>query len=130
MHLIIYIICRAHSRRIRRNFFRRRFRDTQPKTRVPRIRFLRFISRTTFCAALLYVPSIKWVAFRDRVISARCTWPTLTFRISRRRLTETRIYSPGYENVRLNPPRVLIQLTERAPELSMVLSQVFIWIII
>jgi len=56
---------------MRRYFFRRRLRDTQPKKRVPRTRFLRFMSRTLFAEKRLELPSRNCVCFDVRVISAR-----------------------------------------------------------
>ena len=50
---INYRICRPQSRRMRRNFLRRRFRETQPKNRVPIRRFFRFIRRTLLCSKRL-----------------------------------------------------------------------------
>ena len=109
---------------MRRNFFRRRRRDTQPKNRVPRTRFLRFLRSTILFSEELEVPSRKRCVLRARVIRARWISPTFTFRRSRRRLTETRIRSPGCETVRWPPPRVFMHSTDRAPELSLVLSHV------
>lgn len=128
-HLKIYITLRPQSSSRRRNFFRRRFRETHPKKRVPRTRFLRFIRRTTLFSAELDVPSRNIVDFRARVISARWIWLTLTLRIRRSCLIDTRIKSPGYAIFRLNPPSVLIHSTKRAPELSIVFSQDWTWII-
>ena len=68
-------------------------------------------------------PSIYEDSLRVRVTSARWIWPTFTLRIRRSCLIDTRIKSPGYAILRLNPPRVLIHSTKRAPELSIVFSQ-------
>jgi hypothetical protein len=70
-HSDINITLRPHRRSRRRNFFRRRLRETQPKKRVPRTRFFRFISSTILFSEELEVPSRNIVDLRERVISAR-----------------------------------------------------------
>lgn len=91
---------------MRRNFLRRSLRETQPKKRVPRTRFLRFLRITTLFSDALELPSRKNVGLRARVSRARWVCPTLTLRSRRRRLIDTRIISPGYEKLRWNPPSV------------------------
>jgi len=120
---------RPHIIKIRRNFLRRSLRDTQPKIRVPKIRFFRFMISTIFFWALLDVPSLKETVFRVRVIKAKWIWPIFTLRTRRNFFTETKIKSPGYAYFRLKPPIVWIHSTKRAPELSIVFSQVCTWII-
>ena len=124
-----YRTCRPQRRRTRVYFFRRRLRETQPKKRVPRTRFLRFIRRTTLFSERLDVPSRKRTSFAERVRRARWTSPALTLRRRRRRLIETIRRSPGRAVWRLPPPRGRIHSTERAPELSIVVSHVWGWTI-
>lgn len=82
------------------------------------MRFFLFNKITELFLKRLRDPSKNLVSFVVRETSPKWISPTLTFRINRKCLIETKIKSPQYANVLLNPCKVLIQQTKEAPELS------------
>src|SRR5262249_29606295 len=126
--------CRHHSTSGAREmifmwFFALNSRGTGPKMRVPTGSICGLIRTAAFRSKRMIEPSARLMSLEMRTTTAFMTSPFFTRPRGMASFTETTITSPMVAYLRLEPPRTLMHITRRAPELSATSRLVCIWII-
>src|SRR5215212_9471682 len=109
-------------------FLARNSRGTGPKMRVPIGSFWALMSTAAFLSKRITEPSGRRMSLAVRTTTAFMTSPFFTRPRGIASLTETTMMSPTDAYLRLEPPRTLMHITRRAPELSATSRFVCIWI--
>src|SRR5229473_8253586 len=109
-------------------FLARSSRVTGPKMRVPIGSFWALISTAALPSNRISEPSGRRTPWAVRTTTAFSTSPFFTRPRGMASLTETTMVSPTSAYLRFEPPRTLMHMTRRAPELSATSRLVCIWI--
>src|SRR3954470_15555521 len=99
-------------------FLARSSRGTGPKMRVPTGSFWLLISTAALRSKRITEPSARRMSLAVRTTTAFITSPFLTRPRGMASLIETTMMSPTEAYFRFEPPRTLMHMTRRAPELS------------
>src|SRR6201996_9787745 len=99
-------------------FLARSSRGTGPKIRVPTGSDWLLISTAALRSKRMTEPSARRMSLRTRTTTAFITSPFFTLPRGIASLIDTTITSPTVAYRRLEPPRTLMHMTRRAPELS------------
>src|SRR5882672_4035030 len=111
-------------------FLARSSRVTGPKMRVPIGSFWALTSTAALPSNRISEPSGRRTPWAVRTTTAFSTSPFFTRPRGIASLTETTMVSPTSAYLRFEPPRTLMHMTRRAPELSATSSSVVIWIML
>src|SRR5262249_58092220 len=109
-------------------FLARSSRGTGPKMRVPTGSICGLISTAALRSKRMIEPSGRLMSFDIRTTTAFITSPFFTPPRGIASFTDTTITSPIVAYLRFEPPRTLMHMTRRAPELSATSRLVCIWI--